>query len=265
MSELVSVVVPCYNHEKYVQHTIESIIKQDYKNIELIIIDDGSSDNSVDKIKLLIDPCKKRFKRFEFRSRPNKGLTKTLNEALEWCKGKYFSPIASDDLMRPQRIRRQVDIFESKKLQQPNLKAVFSAYSLLDENGNHLDDVTYSNDKIVTYKNYFGRGWLCAATALIITDEIRNCGSYDESLIYEDLDIWLKLLKYDGSFFVSKENLSIYRKHSSSFSTNHTKMFTGALKVYLKHFKNPMFIPVISKLTLNYVLALSRDIIFKKK
>lgn len=82
---LVSIVIPCYNHEKYVQESIQSVIEQDYDNIELIIIDDGSSDNSVTKIKEMIQVCQKRFKRFEFRHRPNKGLCATLNEALAWC------------------------------------------------------------------------------------------------------------------------------------------------------------------------------------
>lgn len=79
---LVSVVIPCYNHENYVQECIKSAIEQDYENIELIIIDDGSKDESVNKIQELVPGCEKRFCRFEFRTRPNKGLCKTLNEAL---------------------------------------------------------------------------------------------------------------------------------------------------------------------------------------
>ena len=88
---LVSVVIPCYNHEQFVQDSIQSVIDQTYRNIELIIIDDGSKDGSVEKIQEMVDICEQRFTRFEFRSRPNKGLSSTLNEALEWCKGKYFS------------------------------------------------------------------------------------------------------------------------------------------------------------------------------
>ncbi|MCD2506173.1 glycosyltransferase family A protein, partial [Staphylococcus aureus] len=73
------------------------MIDQDYENIELIIIDDGSKDNSVIKIQEMVECCKQRFTRFEFRSRANIGLSATLNEALEWCEGEYFSALASDD------------------------------------------------------------------------------------------------------------------------------------------------------------------------
>ena len=93
---LVSVVIPCYNHESFVQDSIQSVIDQTYQNIELIIIDDGSKDGSVEKIKEMIPACQERFIRFEFRHRPNKGLSATLNEALEWCEGEFFSPLASD-------------------------------------------------------------------------------------------------------------------------------------------------------------------------
>lgn len=75
---LVSVVIPCYNHEQFVQEAIQSVIDQDYTNIELLIIDDGSKDSSAEKIEKLIAVCKQRFNRFEFKSRANKGISATL-------------------------------------------------------------------------------------------------------------------------------------------------------------------------------------------
>lgn len=74
---LVSVVIPCYNHESFVQDSIQSVIDQPYQNIELIIIDDGSKDGSVEKIQEMIPACQERFVRFEFQYRPNKGLSAT--------------------------------------------------------------------------------------------------------------------------------------------------------------------------------------------
>lgn len=66
---LVSVVIPCYSHGNFVQDCIQSVISQTYQNIELIIIDDGSKDNSISKIEEMIEKCEKRFVRFEFRHR----------------------------------------------------------------------------------------------------------------------------------------------------------------------------------------------------
>ena len=93
---LVSIIIPSYNHERFVCDSIRSVIDQSYQNIELIVIDDGSTDSSVEKIQGLIPLCEKRFIRFEFRHRPNKGLSATLNEALEWTQGEYFSSLASE-------------------------------------------------------------------------------------------------------------------------------------------------------------------------
>jgi len=118
---LVSVVIPCYNHEKHVQECIQSIIDQDYQNIELIIIDDGSKDGSVGKIEEMILGCKVRFKRFEFRHRENVGLSSTLNEAIDWCEGGYFSPIASDDVLENNKISA-LTLLASEEL---NIAAVF--------------------------------------------------------------------------------------------------------------------------------------------
>ena len=114
---LVSIVIPCYNHAQFVQETVQSVIDQDYENIELIIIDDGSKDNSVEVIQEMIPACEERFVRFEFRYRPNKGLCATLNEALEWCEGEYFSPTASDDILKQNKISTQLAIMLSKKEQ----------------------------------------------------------------------------------------------------------------------------------------------------
>ncbi len=105
---LVSVVVPCYNHEKYVKETIESIINQTYKNIELIVIDDGSKDNSVQVIQEMADKHG-----FTFVHRPNKGLSATLNEGIRLSKGKYFCAIASDDILMLEKIEKQVTFMEA--------------------------------------------------------------------------------------------------------------------------------------------------------
>ena len=132
---LVSVVVPCYNHEKYVKETIESIINQTYKNIELIVIDDGSKDNSVEAIKEMIPACEKRFPRFEFRHRENKGLSATLNEMVDWAEGKYFTGCASDDIMLPSKISLLVEKLESSD---DSYSVAFGDAIFIDDNSNEV-------------------------------------------------------------------------------------------------------------------------------
>ena len=110
---LVSACIPAYNHEKYVAEAIESVINQDYKNIELIIINDGSKDKTNEVIMSFEEKCKERFVRFEYRNRENRGLSATLNEIIEWSQGKYFTGVASDDVMLKNKVSLLVDKLEN--------------------------------------------------------------------------------------------------------------------------------------------------------
>ncbi|MBE6448663.1 MAG: glycosyltransferase family 2 protein [Alphaproteobacteria bacterium] len=107
-SPLVSVVIPAYNHEKFVQETIHSIIKQTYQNIELIIIDDGSKDTTWNKINELKKKCEERFTRVHFETQENQGTCNTLNKLISLTKGDYVYFIASDDIAKPQAIEKQI-------------------------------------------------------------------------------------------------------------------------------------------------------------
>ena len=132
---LVSVCVPAYNHEKYVAESIQSIIDQDYKNIELIIINDGSKDKTDEVIKSYEQKCQERFVRFEYRNRENKGLSSTLNEMLDWSKGKYFTGIASDDILLFNKI--SLLVYELEKLGD-SYAVAFGNAKFIDDNSEEL-------------------------------------------------------------------------------------------------------------------------------
>ena len=104
----VSVLIPCYNHQDFVSQTINSVMNQTFSDFELIVIDDGSKDNSVAIIKEL----QNKFK-FKFISRHNKGLVPTVNELISLSTGKYYVIFASDDVMLPNRLERQVGFLDS--------------------------------------------------------------------------------------------------------------------------------------------------------
>ena len=103
---LISVLIPAYNHENYVQETIKSIINQTYQNIELIVIDDGSKDGTWNKINEMKEICENRFSNTILISRQNKGLCETNNELIEKSNGKFIYIIASDDKAEPQAIEK---------------------------------------------------------------------------------------------------------------------------------------------------------------
>ena len=229
---LFSVVIPCYNHEKFVQDSIQSVIDQTYKNIELIIIDDGSKDSSVVKIEEMIDLCEKRFIRFEFRSRDNIGLSATLNEALEWCEGKYFSPIASDDILMPHKTELQVEYLDKNEL----CIGVFACVNLIDEKNKIITDWLVKDRKYKFVNILMHEHELLAPTAMLRLETVKNVGGYNSNYYIEDWYMWLKLSKY-GSLDSVNKIVSMYRKHSNNTSNNIEKMHASRLAI-LNDFKD---------------------------
>ncbi|MFC1467971.1 glycosyltransferase family 2 protein [Verrucomicrobiota bacterium] len=104
MSDLISVVIPAYNHENYVQDTIKSILNQTYQNIELIIINDGSPDQTHEKIEELLSACRARCVNVEYVNKPNEGAIKSQNLGMSLAKGKFIYLIASDDIAKENAI-----------------------------------------------------------------------------------------------------------------------------------------------------------------
>ncbi len=137
-SPLVSVIVPCYNHERYVEQCIESIYNQSFKEFELIVIDDGSNDDSFGIIKRLDSKYN-----FLAKKQQNIGLCATLNLAIsKYAKGKYISICASDDYWEPDKLEKQVNFLE----QNPEYPMVYGKSHFVDENSNRIEKLDYLND-----------------------------------------------------------------------------------------------------------------------
>ena len=250
-SPLVSVIIPCYNHQAYIQDSIQSILDQTYANIELIVIDDGSKDQSVTKIEEMLEQCKTRFEHVYFNTRANKGLCATLNEALQLCKGKYVSIIASDDKMLPQKTQIQVEYLESN----PSVVGVFGGIELIDKN-NQITEQRVSekteygfNDIILNHHD------LPTLTQMFHLDAIREAGGYDESIKVEDWYMLLKLSKNQKKLVYIPTVLCQYRIHDESFSQDGLKMALEMKKVIAPYKNEKVYIDAefkINRLILKY-------------
>lgn len=209
--DLVSVVVPSYNHSQYITQCIDSIINQTYKNIQLIVVDDGSSDGSQD---ILIN-LKKKY-HFELYLQNNKGLSKTLNNTLtNKVKGKYFSICASDDYFHPDKIRKMRNYLNENK----DTPMCFSKTIFVDEKGSpKLSETNYANRnlkggrifrELLIQQFHFLPG-------LITTSIFQEVGYYDENIWTEDFNFNLKVAhRYKIGFL--NEQLSYYR-YPNNFS-----------------------------------------------
>jgi alpha-1,3-rhamnosyltransferase len=211
---LVSVVIPCYNHAAYVLESIQSVIDQDYENIELIIIDDGSKDDSIEKIQQLSELCKQRFVRFEFRHRENKGLSATLNEAIAWCEGEYYSAIASDDMMIREKTSIQVKYLNNN----PGCAGVFGGMIVLNEMGETVRSVSVAPAQYDFGKIFLMQHNLPAPTQMVRLQEIRKSGGYRNDLAIEDWYMWLAITSRGGRLDNAGVVLAKYRRHAGNLS-----------------------------------------------
>ncbi|HMC84996.1 MAG TPA: glycosyltransferase family 2 protein [Chitinophagaceae bacterium] len=206
---LVSVVMPVYNAEKYLQSTIDSIINQDYPNLEIIVINDGSTDDSK---KIILHNKEPRIKYFE--NTENSGIVKTRNRGLDEAKGEYIAVMDSDDIAFPERIKKQVDFLEKN----PEYGMCGTYFQTIDGNDKLLKNVHFpSNDRdarsYLIVKNCF-----CHSTVMMrskLAKELKYDTGYD---VVEDYQLWYKLSR------VSKIiNLPVYttyyRVHGNNIST----------------------------------------------
>ena len=237
MQPLVSVIIPCYNHEAYIQECIQSVVNQDYKNIELIVIDDGSKDSSVIKIEQMLEQCKIRFENFYFKARENKGLCNTLNEALALCKGEYVSIIASDDKMTQNKTQIQIEY----ALKNPDVSSFYGEVQLID----NLGQLKEKKDLPLQYYNFedifMHKFILYAPTQMHKLKDLQEVGGFDPNVKIEDWDLWLRLTKMGKKILCIPEFLAYYRIHENNMSADLDFMFTELVKILNKYKDEVLF------------------------
>ena len=184
---LVSVVMPAYNSEKYIAETIESVLNQTYKNFEFIIINDASTDKTLDIIKKYAKKDK-RIKVIE--NKKNLGITKTRNKGLELAKGKYVATHDSDDISLPTRFEEQVEYLESH----PEVGAVGAYIRIFDEVNKKISIRKYpKNDKELRKLIYFCCP-IAQPVSMIRKSILDKIGGYRKiEAPSEDLYLWFKI------------------------------------------------------------------------
>jgi glycosyltransferase involved in cell wall biosynthesis len=191
MSEpLVTIICVCYNHARFVTEALDSVVAQTYQPIELIVIDDGSTDGSPKVIKQWIASHPETVLVL---NGANIGYCKTFNKAAALAKGKHLIDLSADDILLPDRVAVGVKTLEST----PQAGVTFSDAEHMDEAGNkislHSDKFPHhtipSGD---IYKDVIKRFFICSPT-MMFSREVFDClNGYDESLEYEDFDFWVR-------------------------------------------------------------------------
>ncbi|MBE9461133.1 glycosyltransferase [Dyadobacter subterraneus] len=218
---LVTVVLTAFNQGQYIKETLGSIFAQTYPNLQIVIIDNGSSDGTV----LLIENIVSDFPEFTLiKNAENLGLCRAFNQGLALAKGKYIIDLAADDIMLPGRISHQVEALESLG---DDYGVVFSNAQYIDANGRILNfhypvDTNLKVEKSIpsgdVYKSILEKYFICTPTMMMRTKMLIEMGGYDETLDFEDFDLWVRsAVRY--KYFYQDEVLTRKRNVPGSLST----------------------------------------------
>ena len=210
---IVSVVMPAYNTEAYLSDSVGSILGQTFLDWELICVDDGSSDGSLEILRRYesMDP------RVRVITRPNTGVARARNDGMSVAGGRYIAAMDSDDVALPERLRRQVDYMESH----PECVGLGAAVRIVgpdlmpmgDDECKALDHETIDCQTLAGYG-----AAICQPVAMFRTEAIRAIGGYcEECITHEDMDLYLRLAEI-GRLANLPDTLLLYRQRPGSFS-----------------------------------------------
>lgn len=242
-SPLVTVVCISYNHGTYVQEALRSIFNQTYSNIQIIVADDASSDDSQGQISSFFS-LNEHLSPVVIFNEKNTGNCKIFNKALKQARGKYIMDLAADDYLYPQCIERLVERFEQLPSE---YGVVFSNVDLVSETGMQLskqypvDEQGHSLQKIPEgnlYEEIIKRYFISCVGMMMKREVLEELGGYDEELAYEDFDFWIRSSRVYEYGYVD-ECLVAKRKLPQSLSTQfsrkgYDRMFESTARVCQK-------------------------------
>ncbi len=218
----VSIIMPAYNEEKHIAEAIESVIKQTYQDWELLIINDGSVDNTrtiaqqyaaEDQRIVLIDNEK------------NMGVVRTRNNGIDQMTGRYLAFLDSDDCWYPHKLETQIKVLENK-----GYPFVFSSYDKMDEEGKPLKKKVRVKGRY-NYQKMLKANFVGILTAIYDTRQITR-KYFVSDFLMEDYNHWLNILKEIDFLYAVEEPLARYRVRETSLSSNKWKVIKADYDIY---------------------------------
>jgi alpha-1,3-rhamnosyltransferase len=155
-----------------------------------------------------------------------------MNEGLDWCRGEFFSPIASDDVMLVEKVRVQVEFM----IKNPHVDCLFSNVRIINEHSNVIS-CKKKNSGFVSFEDLFlYKKSILAPTLLAKTAALRSVGGYPSNLYIDDWYMWLTLTFFDYQLYQTPDVLVSYRKHTSNASSDLKKMHEARRQIILRYF-----------------------------
>ncbi|MCO5388067.1 glycosyltransferase [Desulfosporosinus sp.] len=207
----VSVVIPTYNHARYLPYALDSVINQSYANLEVIVIDDGSTDGTSEVVK----PYRSKI---NYIYKANGGTPSALNLGLSVATGKYICWLSADDALIEDKVSKQVGLMESDQ----GLGFSYTSFVVIDANGTKQYDVNsaYYPDKQEMVTKLREGCFINGSSVMMNSSALKIVGNFDENLPQaHDYDLWFRFLRHYSCGFQA-EPLLAYRWHGENMSQN---------------------------------------------
>ena len=219
-SPLVTVICLCYNHERFVEAAVESVVKQTYPSVQIIVWDDASTDGSAAVIRNL----QLKYPQIEVTlSEKNEGNCRAFNRAYALAKGEFIIDFATDDVMHERRVEKQIEFFNTAD---DRTGVVFTDATYIDDGGNfirHHYEYLFKHKLIRdiptgdVFRSVLTTYYIASPTMMMRRCVLDELGGYDEQLSYEDFDLWVRSSRIFRYGFVN-ERLCFIRLVSDSLS-----------------------------------------------
>ena len=215
LNKRVSVVIPLYNHENYIEQALESVITQSAKPLEIIVVDDGSGDASADKVRHAAARCPE----LVYWSQPNQGAHKAINAGVHRAQGEIVAILNSDDAFHPQRLEECLHVLDEL----PDVSVVATGLEFMDDSGRSIPNSWYERAKAFFEKEgdlslaLVNGNFIMTTSNLVIRRSVFEEIGYFSALRYaHDLDFMLRLVVRDKNFHLLDKALINYRMHATN-------------------------------------------------
>jgi len=260
---LISIIIPVYNTKRYLDETIGSVLKQTYKNWELILVDDGSTDGSVDLIK---DYCNSDI-RIRLIEQANSGQGAARNNGIRQAKGDLIAFLDSDDLWTPEKLSIQLE----EKVKYGVEFQYAHGYLMYEDQNNKLETYDWISGEFKGLE-FFNQLFISCSvnTDTVLMDKIifDKVGLFDtdpELRGTEDFDLWLRVAKENYKVYGSKERIAYYRIHPGGTHLNFYKQNKGRLKTFRKYLNDPVSKSKVFIKSFTFFIRDQIEIILNKK
>lgn len=228
---LISVIMPCYNMASYVSDSIKSVIAQTYPHWELLIVDDASSDETVNIIKSYAQADS----RIKFAiKKQNSGISDTRNQCIQMAQGQFLAFLDADDIWHPEKLEKQLSFMLAK-----NIGFTYSTYDWINEDGKIMNKFINTIGNL-DYKTYL-RNTIIGCSTVMVNKAITGDVFVPKFRTSEDTATWLDILRKGLMAYAIDESLVSYRIRRKSASSNKIRASIDLWKVYRQHEKLPFF------------------------